>query len=323
MKVTRIMIHKDVRLIGTLLRPLTNGTTVEKLYKTQAKTEKKIDRYKAKTADMRKLFLKRQDGSEQRMVILTPKHTYDKVPAVLFLHGGGYALGCPEEKIGFMERLMSCADCVMFAPVYTLSVYKPYPAALDDAYNALLWVRDHCEEYGCRQDQIFVVGESGGGGLCASLAILARDKKEVNIAFQMPLFPQLDDRMDTDSARDNDAPMADSVLLEACWRLYLGGLYGTDDVPPTAAPARLRELAGLPPAYSYVGTVDPLYDETRIYFERLRAAGVDAKADFYEGGFHGFDALGAGKPIGKRCFENLRAAFSHACKTYFAPQKPQ
>ena len=98
-----------------------------------------------------------------------------------------------------MVQIMSYADCVMFAPVYTLSVYKPYPAALEDVYRALLWVRDHCEEYGCRQDQIFVIGESGGG-LCAALTILARDKKEINIAFQMPLFPQLDDRMQTESA---------------------------------------------------------------------------------------------------------------------------
>lgn len=321
MKVTNSMIHKDVRLIGSVLRHFTKGTTAEGIRKSQAGTEKKIGRYRAKQSDMEKLYLKREDGSEQRMVILKPKHSYERVPAVLFFHGGGYALGCPEEKIGFMEQIMSYADCVMFAPVYMLSVYKPYPAALEDAYRALLWVRDHCGEYGCRQDQIFVMGESGGGGLCAALTILARDKKEVNIAFQMPLFPQLDDRMQTESAKDNDAPMADANLLEVCWKLYLGDLYGTDKIPAYAAPARLDDFSGLPPAYTYVGTIDPLYDETRIYFEQLKAAGVEARADFYEGGFHGFDALGANKSIGKRCHENLCLAFRYAVEHYFKPQE--
>lgn len=320
MKVTNQMIHKDVRLIGSILRHFTKGTTAEKLRKTQANTEKKVDKYKAKSSRMEKSQIHREDGSKQRMVILKPDHTYERVPAVLFLHGGGYALGCPEEKISFMENLMSYADCVMFAPVYTLSVYQPYPAALEDAYRALLWVRDHCEDYGCRRDQIFVVGESGGGGLCAALAVLARDRKEVNIAFQMPLFPQLDDRMQTDSAKDNDAPMADVHLLEVCWKLYLGELYGTEHVPVYAAPARLTDFSNLPPAYTYVGTIDPLYDETRIYFEKLNAAGVEARANFYEGGFHGFDVLGAKKSIGKQCQENLCAAFQYAVEHYFAGQ---
>ena len=320
MHVTRKMIHKDVRLIGIILRPLTNGTTVDKLYKTQEKTEKKVEKYKPKSSQMQKIFLKREDGSDQRMVILSPKRAVKDVPAVLFLHGGGYALGCPEEKIGFMEQIMSYSDCVMFAPVYTLSVYKPYPSALEDAYRALLWMKDHCAEYGCRSDQLFVVGESGGGGLCAALTILARDRKEVNIAFQMPLFPQLDDRLDTDSAKDNDAPMADYCLLETCWKLYLGERYGEENIPAYAAPARLTDFHDLPPAYTYVGTIDPLYDETRIYFEKLKEAGVETKADFYEGGFHGFDALGANKPLGKRCYENLKQAFQYAAEHYFKAQ---
>ena len=138
MKVTNSMIHKDIRLIGSVLRHFTKGTTAESLRKSQVDTEKKVNKYRAKQSNMEKIHLKRDDGSEQRMVILKPKHPYERVPAVLFLHGGGYAMGCPEQKIGFMERIMSFSDCVMFAPTYTLSVHKPYPAALEDAYRALL-----------------------------------------------------------------------------------------------------------------------------------------------------------------------------------------
>lgn len=81
MKATNSMIHKDVRLIGSVLRHFTKGTTASKLYKTQAGTEKKAGKYRAKQSDMEKVHLKREDGSEQRMVILKPKRSYERVPA--------------------------------------------------------------------------------------------------------------------------------------------------------------------------------------------------------------------------------------------------
>lgn len=320
MKVSNEMIHKDVRFIGVVLRRFTSNVTEEGYRKSRDSSVKKIGKAKPKSAQMEKVYLPRQDGTKMRTVILKPSHPYASVPAVLFLHGGGYVLGTPEEKIGFMEQLMGVSDCVMVAPDYTLALDAPYPAALDDAYSALLWLRDNAESLGANKDQIFVVGESAGGGLAAALAIRARDRAEVNIAFQMPLFPMLDDRGETKSAKDNDAPMWNSKSNALAWKLYLGDLYGQPNVPAYAAPSRLEDYAGLPPAYSYVGTIEPFYDETRIYFEKLQAAGVDAKIDFYEGCFHGFDVVGANTPIGKQCRKQLGTVFRHACQTYFAQQ---
>lgn len=98
-------------------------------------------------------------------------------------------------------------------------------------------------------------------------------------------------------------------------------MFGSADVPPTAAPARLKDFSGLPPAYSYVGTVEPFYDETRLYFEALRNAGVEAELDVYEGGFHGFDTFAAKKPLGREAREKLYAAFRRASAYYMAENR--
>lgn len=88
-----------------------------------------------------------------------------------------------------------------------------------------------------RRDKIFVGGNSAGGGMTAALTLYARDKGEVNIAFQMPLYPMLDDRP-TKTSKNNDAPVWNTKSNIAAWKLYLGDDYGTDRVSKYAAPAR-------------------------------------------------------------------------------------
>ena len=91
---------------------------------------------------------------------------------------------------------------VVFSPGYRMAFETPYPAALDDCYDALLYLKNHADELGIRTDQIMVGGESAGGGLCVAVCMKARDTGDVKIAFQMPLYPMLDDR-DTETSRDN------------------------------------------------------------------------------------------------------------------------
>lgn len=306
--------------MGSILRLFTSGMTEERFCKAHQGELKKVGKAKAKISKMSTFFLDRSDGTKMRVLKLTPTHKTARVPAVLWLHGGGYVLGYPENEISFMEKFLSTSDCIMISPDYRLGLDAPYPAALDDAYMALLWLKDHASELGARDDQIFVIGGSAGGGLTAALTIYARDKGEVNIAFQMPLFPMLDDRGITESSKDNDAPMWDSNSNTIAWRLYLGKLYGGESVPAYAAPARLDDFSDLPPAYSYVGTIEPFYDETCIYFEKLKAAGVECQLDVYPGGFHGFDEIGARKPLGKEARSKLFAAFDKAVRTYHRPQ---
>ncbi len=122
-------------------------------------------------------------------------------------NGGGYATGMPE--MIYFTRAISLVKkygAVLIVPAYRLSIEASYPAALEDSYAALKFLKDNSNYLGVNVNQIMIGGESAGGGLTVALCMYARDKKEVNIAFQMPLYPMLDDR-DTASSKNNKSPI--------------------------------------------------------------------------------------------------------------------
>lgn len=253
-------------------------------------------------------------------LLLSPRTAQGNATGVLWLHGGGYAVGMKE--MVYMSRavgLVKHFGAVVLAPGYRLSLQSPYPAAMDDCYAALLYLKEHSTALGIRPDQIMVGGESAGGGLCAAVCIRARDTGAVNVAFQMPLYPMLDDR-DTETSRDNHGRVWNTRRNHLAWRLYLRG---TDraQLSPYAAPARLTDFTGLPPAYSFVGDGEPFYAETVRYFDRLRAAGVPAKLDVYHIDLHAFDMMRPRDAQSIAAAEAFERQFADAQSRYFAPQK--
>lgn len=256
-----------------------------------------------------------------RLLVLSPlERKSEKVPGVLWIHGGGYQAGNAHEV--FFTRALSMVrkfGMVLVTPEYRLSKRHPYPAALNDCHAALLWLRDHAEELGVRSDQIMVGGESAGGGMAAALCMLAHDRGEVNIAFQMPIYPMLDDRF-TPSSADNHAPNWNTKRNVRAWKRYLRGAWGTDLVSPYAAPARREDLSGLPPCYTFVGDIEPFYWETVEYVRRLKEAGVEAECDVYAGWFHAYDLFFPTKKIVREAIERFEEHFRYACGHYFAPQ---
>ena len=217
--------------------------------------------------------------------------------------------------VGLVKRF----GAVVLAPGYRLSLQAPYPAALDDCYAALLYLKEQAAALGVRPDQLMVGGESAGGGLCAAVCIRARDTGEVNVAFQMPLYPMLDDR-DTETSRDNRGRVWNTRRNHLAWRLYLRG---TDraQLSTYAAPARLTDFAGLPPAYSFVADGEPFYAETVRYFGRLRAAGVPAELDVYHTDMHAFDMMQPHDAQSIAAAEAFEHRFANAQARYFAPQE--
>lgn len=253
-------------------------------------------------------------------LLLSPRTAPVEATGVLWLHGGGYAVGMKE--MVHMSRAMGLVKhfgAVVLAPGYRLSLQSPYPAAMDDCYAALLYLKEHAAALGVRSDQIMVGGESAGGGLCAAVCIRARDTGEVNVAFQMPLYPMLDDR-DTETSRENHGRVWNTRRNHLAWRLYLRG---TDraQLSPYAAPARLTDFSGLPPAYSFVADEEPFYAETVRYFDRLRAAGVPAKLDIYHTNMHAFDMMRPRDAQSVAAAEAFERQFADARARYFAPQE--
>ena len=228
-------------------------------------------------------------GGELKLRILRPREQVGLLPGILWIHGGGYMMGTSAMVYGSCGAMLARKyGAVVVSPVYRLAWKAPYPAALEDCYAALLYMHEHRQELGV--DRLIVGGESAGGGLSAALCIYARDRGEVRVDCQLPLYPMLDCE-DTDSSRDNHGRGWDTRRNHWGWRHYLGPLYGSDAVPEYASASRAVDLAGLPPCYTFVCDGEPFYDETLTFVRRLREAGVPADADVYRGNIHGFDAL--------------------------------
>jgi acetyl esterase/lipase len=226
-----------------------------------------------------------------RIFVHRPTATDGPLPCIYSIHGGGYVLGDPSMDFPLFNELCRELGVVGVTIDYRLAPEHPYPAPLEDCYRGLRWTFEHAEELGIDPSCVGLHGLSAGGGLAAALALLARDRGEVELAFQTLDSPMLDDRQITPSSQHHDLPVWSHASNRFGWQSYLGELYGRDDIPSTAAPARATDLRGLPPAFLSVGAVDGFRDETVDYAMRLTEAGVPAELHVYPGACHGYQAV--------------------------------
>ncbi len=266
---------------------------------------------------MRQEYVRRSDGTVLRICIISPKKENEiRKTGMLWLHGGGYNVGFPEEEVSYPDAFCSDGSAVVIMPDYRKSTEAPYPAALEDAYLTLQWMLVNAERLQIRLDQIFVGGESAGGGLAAALSLYARDQKEINIAFQMILYPMIDDRP-TVSSSHNTMPVWNTKHNEVAWNMYKGNL---QEVPSYCAPARETDYTHLPPAFTFVGELDPFYAETVRYFEELYQADVPVMIRTFPGCFHAFDIMCPEAPIAKKARNLALKAFRFAQNHYIQEQ---
>lgn len=322
MYVSKDMINPELRLPKFVFNFL--STPNRSVEMTRNKKDSGVLRimYKLRPAglDIKEGTLKRPDGTDMTVYMITRENTCgENRPGILNIHGGGFSEGDPRQDIIQAKVILGLTDAVFITPKYRLSVEAPYPAAVNDCYLTLKWMKDHSEDLGIRDDQIIVMGGSAGGGLTAATTLMARQKGEVNIAFQMPLYPMIDDR-ETESHKDNNAPIYDGITNDSNWQIYLGDLYGTDNIPSTAAPARETNYKGLPPTITMVGTIEPFYDETVAYVNNLREAGVPVAFREYEGAWHGFEGIAMWTKIAKSANTWRDTQFMSYLEKYFAPQ---
>jgi acetyl esterase/lipase len=163
----------------------------------------------------------------------------------------------------------------------------------------LRWTVEHADELGIDPARIGISGISAGGGLAAGLALLARDRGEIPLQFQLLECPMIDDRLVTSSSRLDGLLVWTRESNAYGWKSYLGERYGRDDVPAYAAPARAEDLAGLPPALVIVGGADGFRDEDIDYATRLMQAGVPTELHVLPGAPHGVQMF-AGTAIARR-----------------------
>ena len=257
----------------------------------------------------------RNGGPPVRVRIYRPTEAAGPLPIMLYLHGGGYVHGVPEQFGAIIRDLIETEPCIIVAPDYRKALEAPYPAAFNDCYDTLLWIRDNADSLGGRSDRFIVAGHSAGGGLAAAVSLKATDTGDAKIAFQMPLYPMIDDRQNSASVVGNDAPVWDENANRLAWSCYLDGV---ENVTPYAAAARCTDYTKLPPTITFVGSLEPFRDETKAYVENLRRANIPVEFEIFDGAFHGFDVMVPDAPISKRANRFLMDNFQKFVRRYFA-----
>jgi acetyl esterase/lipase len=234
------------------------------------------------------------------ILICRPAGLSTLAPGVYHTHGGGMIMG--DNRVGLATLLdwVEELGVVVVSVEYRLAPEDPHPAPVEDCYAGLRWTANHAAELGIDGGRLVIAGASAGGGLAAGVVLLARERGGPPLLGQVLMCPMLDDRSQTPSSRELDGDgVWDQHANLIGWTALLGDAVGGPDVHWSAAPARAADLAGLPPAYIDVGSVETFRDEDVEYASRIWQAGGVADLHVWAGGFHGFDGVAPEAAVSK------------------------
>jgi len=211
-------------------------------------------------------------------------------PALVYYHGGGWVLGNLDTHDRICRVLTNGAGCVTVSVDYRLAPEHKFPAAVDDAYAAALWVHEHGAEIGVDPARVAVGGDSAGGNLAAVVCYLARERGKPPLVYQLLFYPATARQGTTASQRE----FAAGYFLTESQMRWFGEQYmrGPEDADnPLLVPMLIEDLRGLPPALVITEEYDPLRDEGEAYATRLQEAGVPVVQTRYDGMIHGFVSM--------------------------------
>lgn len=227
------------------------------------------------------------DGVAFDVITIKPNRATDRLPVLLYFHGGAFAMTYATSHLQFCERYAYEANCAVVFVDYRLGPKYPFPAGFNDCYQSLQWLLSHEATEGFDTQRVIVGGDSAGGALAAGVAQKANDE-DLTLAGQLLIYPVADHKCSTDSAQQfDDVPVWNAVSNQRMWDMYLGAQ--RDTPPKYAVPGQGESLQGLPMAYIETAEFDPLRDEGLEYAEQLHASGVVVTRNETQGTVHGFD----------------------------------
>ncbi|MEV8563452.1 alpha/beta hydrolase [Streptomyces sp. NPDC051917] len=247
--------------------------------------------------------------------IVRPEGSLGVLPAVMYVHGGGWVLG---DRFSYDRATRDLAHAGGVAVVfveYTRSPEARYPVALEEVYAATAWIAEHGQQLGLDGSRLAIAGDSAGGNLATATALLAKRRGGPHLLQQVLFYPALDAGFDTRSYEQ----FADGFFLTRTQMRWFWDHYAPDRsvrTEPTAAPLRAtaKELAGLPPALVITAEADVLRDEGEAYARKLTQAGVPVVAVRYLGAIHSFTAQDplAASPLTQAAINQAGQALRHA-----------
>jgi acetyl esterase/lipase len=244
------------------------------------------------------------DGAQLPLFLYRRTDSAPPGSAALFLHGGGMISGWHRSYDLLAKAYVASSGVPLLSVHYRVAPEHPYPTPVEDCYTALVWLATRANHLGIDPARIAVMGGSAGGGLAASVALLARDRGGPPLAHQLLLAPMLDDRTASVDALPQALLTWDYDDNLTGWRALLGDTAGGDDVSAYAAPARADDLSALPPAYIDVGGLDIFCDEDLTYARRLVAAGVPTEFHLHAGAPQGFEMFAPHADLTRRATDD-------------------
>ena len=214
----------------------------------------------------------------------------DKLPALVYYHGGGWVIGNIETHDVLCRQLCDASGCAVFSVDYRLAPEHPFPAAFDDALHAFHWVVDNAASLHIDPTRVAVGGDSAGGNLAAAVCLGSRDSAQAP-AFQLLIYPATIMYPDTPSYHANgEGYMLTAAAMHWFMDHYLPN--PTDRHDWRASPLKAASHAKLPPALVLTAGLDPLRDEGLLYANAMAAAGVATEYVCFERQIHGFITMG-------------------------------
>ena len=268
----------------TPLYELTPQEARDFLKNLQSKTFKKID------ADIEEIDIE----GVKTFVVKPLTDTTKKLPAVLYLHGGGWVMGDEYVFDNLIRKIANCSDTVVVFPQYSPAPEAQYPQQINEAYSVLNYIYNNAEKLNIDKNKIALMGDSAGGNMATVLALKSKDEKGPKIKFQLLLYPVTNADMDTDSyEKFSDGPWLTKKAMEWFWNSYVPEDAARNNKYISPLHADLEDLKGLPSTLIITVENDVLRDEGEAYARKLDNAGVDVINVRINGTIHDFMMLNA------------------------------
>jgi len=232
------------------------------------------------------------DVGDVRVRIVRPEGAVGALPAILYMHGGGWVLGNADSHDRLVRELAVGTGAAVVFVEYDRSPEARYPVAIEQGYATARWIVREGAAHDLDPDRIAIAGDSVGGNMTAALALMAGERGDVRFVHHSMYYPVTDAAMDTESYEQ----FAEGYFLTAkamawFWDCYCPDLERRDEAFASPLRASDEQLAGLPPAFVIVDEADVLRDEGEAYAARMRAAGVAVTTVRYDGITHDFMML--------------------------------
>lgn len=228
-----------------------------------------------------------------KLRIVRPKNNKEKLPAILYIHGGGWVIGGVESYDMVIKKLAVCTNSVVVFPIYSLSPEAKYPTAINEIYSTLQYMYNSPELFNIDRNNVALVGDSVGGNMATVTAIRAKNKRGPQIKFQCLFYPVTNADMDTKSYElFKDGPWLSKKAMEWFFDSYAPKSQ-RDDIYISPLKAQEEDLENLPPTLVITAENDVLRDEGEAYGRKLESAGVDVLNIRMNGTIHDFIMLNA------------------------------